>query len=176
MSEELHFNSLNDFKKYCKANSVGTGSGGGRARHASKTKARAVTNKLLSEIRSACSAPPWHLRGIFDSIYIESDRKTGKITVYAPFNEKAYRKSAWQEHNSFIPVLMDMGWKTKFATDSDYRNGMTRPTFGYFVGTGELTRIINNFNRAYASHGYRAEIDYDSSVLGFVPGETTNEK
>lgn len=181
------FNSWGDLKKYCgdyiqqasttvsskgsNGSSSNTGYSG-RARNINKTKARQVANKLKSEIRAACSAPPWNIKNIFDTLKVDSD-ENGRISVSMPFTNRAYLPSKFEKdrHYSFIPVLMDMGWTTKFASKNSITNGLTRPTFGHFEGTHAIKSIINSFNRTYAPHGYHAEFVYDESQLGWIPGQ-----
>lgn len=182
MSGEHSFDNLNELKEYFRDNYEVTdgisrnstniqGANQRRVNSVTKTKARQVANKLQQNIRSACSAPPFNLHNIFDQLKIEI-LENGTIVVTIPFTKRAYKESKFKSdrHYSFIPILLDRGWTTKFAKNKNFRN-VSYPTFAYFVGTGELTRIINSFNRAYASQGYRVVLEYDEGMLGWIPGQ-----
>ena len=167
-----------------------------------KVEIRNRVKELLSEIRAACSAPPWNLRGIISDATIKiEDQPDGSIVVTVPFNSKAYKQNIVksQSHYSFIPILMSRGWSVHGAQESynpdpSYHGNATwevkrhrdvyggtnnkkvavwqygRPSFEYFVGTGELDRIIENFNAKYAKDGFFAMLDYDEDTLGWIPG------
>lgn len=147
------------------SSSDGKGGGVGLRSH---VEIRKIIQELMREIRNACSAPPWHLHYIFYSNPMTIvDQPDGSIVVTVPFTEDAYRRNMFNTHYSFIPILMDQGWHvrkfTTFSGKSSRGNGLTYPTFEYFVGTGELTRIIDNFNARYANKGFHAELVFDSS-------------
>lgn len=182
MKDENSFDNLNELKKYFRANYEVTdgisrnstniqGATQRRANNVTKIKARQVANKLEHNIRSACSAPPFNLHGIFDQLKINT-LENGVIVVTIPFTERAYKESKFESdrHYSFMPILIDKGWTTKFAKNKNFAS-VSSPTLAYFVGTGELTRIINSFNKAYAPHGYRATLEYDEGMLGWIPDQ-----
>lgn len=184
MAEELSFESLKDLKKYVGQNytvveSLGNNSTNNisasnrRTKIVTRTKARKIANALKTDIRAACSAPPFNLHSIFDQLYILDGENPGQLIVYIPFSAKSYRESKFEKdkHYSFMPILMDQGWLTKFATQEQKQRGLTRPTFGYFVGTGELSRVIREFNSKHRRQGYHVSIEYDESALGWIPGQ-----
>lgn len=133
----------------------------------SHVEIRKIVQELMRAIRNACSAPPWHLHYIFYSNPMTiTDQPDGSIVVTVPFTEQAYRQSAFHTHYSFIPILMDQGWHVRKTTSFNGKSsgdGLTYPTFEYFVGTGELKRILDEFNARYASKGFHAELEFDSS-------------
>lgn len=154
--------------------------GGKKNKATLRVTSREKTADLLKEIRHICAEAPWNLRGIINNedIQIRDDFK-GNIVVTVPFRNKAYKQNVSKRHYSFIPVLMDRGWVTKYASIPGYTPGTRqgkkelkesgRPTFAYFAGTHELTAAIDKFNRENASLGMRAQLEFTEDMLGWVP-------
>lgn len=160
-----------------------------------RAKIRTITNELMSEIKTACSLPPWGLHNIFENGSLKiTEFPNGNIQVTVPFTNASYKKSIAKKnaHYSFIPILMSRGWSVHGAqgdgspveyqvtTHRKVYGGTSNkkvtvfssggPTFRYFAGTGELDRIINNFNAKYAPLGIRVTLDYSEDDLGWIPG------
>lgn len=146
--------------------------GGKKNKATLRVASREKTADLLKEIRHICANAPWNLRGIINNedIQIRDDFK-GNIVVTVPFRNKAYKQNLFKHHYSFIPVLMDRGWVTKYApgTRQGRIKAAGRPTFVYFAGTHELTVAIDKFNRENASLGMKAQLEFTEDMLGWVP-------
>lgn len=151
-----------------------SGSGSGVPSPAmSHKELRGIVQELLREIRNACSSPPWHLHSIFyNNPMTITDNPDGSISVSVPFTEKSYRRNLFDDHYSFIPLLMDQGWIVHRETASKYpaTAALTYPTFERFVGTKAMQTVIDNFNAKYAPKGISAQLNYDDDSLGFVKG------
>lgn len=149
---------------------IGGGAGSSKVTQSirSHTEIRKIVQELMREIRNVCSSPPWNLHYIFYTNPMTIvDQPDGTIVVTLPFTEAAYRRNMFDTHYSFIPILMDMGWRVRkipgIGGKPSSGDGVTAPTFEYFAGSGELTRVLDEFNARYASKGFHAELVFDSS-------------
>ena len=137
-----------------------------------KTRIRRYAESLLKEVRRVCSESPWNMRGVIDNhdLWIDDDG-AGHLTVIVPFRSTAYRSNINKQHYSFLPVLMDKGWRNhKYLGPTS-----PTPTFMSFTGTHELQSVIDKFNKEHAKMGMVASLEYQEEDLGWIPGKYITE-
>lgn len=129
-----------------------------------KSLSRELEQAIMSNAHSR-----WHFAGLFETMeVICSD--DGQIKVHVPFNKSnAYRpnKVKSQPHNSFLPVLADMGWSVR-GYNKVSRLNPTAPTFLYFGGDSFIRDAISEFNTKHASEGIVADFVYTEDDLGWL--------
>lgn len=78
-----------------------------------------------------------------DIVNIRVDNKGIRLSIRF-YDDLAWHKNLWGNHESYVPMLMDLGW---VAPDLEKKLGVQIPNFTRFDGIHFVERGIADFNR-----------------------------
>lgn len=124
--------------------------------------AQQLRNQILSNLRVFYSGYTPHdysrTNALLEALdTIRTDSNTGEIIIN--FNSKAYHPNFTNEYESFVPSLINYGWRNDALPIP--RN---RPrSYAYYGGSNYLTDAINDFNNKHADENIFVRLYIDDT-------------